>query len=131
MPVAITAVYAALLALLLTALAINVTVQRNKQGVLFGDGGKPAMMRAMRMHGNSVEYMPIGVLLMGLYELDHGVSWVLHAIGIALIVGRLIYVAGIRNAEGPSAGRAIGVGLTWLTIIVVAALNLWQVWVRM
>jgi len=126
MPVMITALYGSILALLLTALAINVTVQRNKLGVSFGDGGKPQMMRMIRVHGNSAEYIPIGVLLMGLYELDGGRPLALHIAGIALIVGRLVYVAGIWNSDTPTAGRGIGIVLTWLTIAALAALNLWR-----
>lgn len=126
MPLMITALYASILALLLTALAVNVTIQRNRLGVLFGDGGKPAMMRAMRLHGNSAEYIPIGVVLMGLYELDGGLPLVLHVAGIALVVSRLVYIAGIWNADRPTAGRAIGIVVTWLTVAGLAAANLWQ-----
>jgi len=127
MPVAITAIYASISALLLIALAINVTVHRNKLGVLFGDGGKPQMIRMLRVHGNSAEYIPIGVILMGLYELDHGLPVALHVTGIALIVSRLIYIGGIWNADGVTAGRGIGIVLTWATIIALAVLNLWQI----
>ena len=126
MPLMITALYASILALLLTALAVNVTIQRNRLGVLFGDGGKPAMMRAMRLHGNSAEYIPIGIVLMGLYELDGGLPLVLHVAGIALVVSRLVYIAGIWNADRPTAGRAIGIVVTWLTVAGLAAANLWQ-----
>jgi len=127
MPIAITALYGAILALILTVLAINVTVQRNRLGVLFGDGGKPQMLRAIRVHGNSAEYIPIGVLLMGIYELNAELPLALHATGIALILGRLIYVGGVWNAETATAGRGIGIVLTWLTIAALAALNLWQI----
>jgi uncharacterized protein len=127
MPVAITALYAGILGLLLTVLAINVTVQRNRLGVSFGDGGKPQMLRMMRIHGNSAEYVPIGIVLMGLYELDGGLPLALHVTGIALIVGRLIYIGGVWNSERPTAGRGIGMVLTWLTIAALAALNLWQI----
>ncbi len=127
MPVAITALYAAILALLLTALAINVTVHRAKLGVLIGDGGNPTMLRIIRIHGNAVEYVPIGVLLMGLYELDGGLPLALHVAGIALIVGRLLYVWGLWNAADQNFGRATGPTITWLTIAALAVLNLWQI----
>jgi uncharacterized protein len=127
MPVAITALYAGILALLLVALAVNVTMHRNRLGVTFGDGAKPEMMRMIRVHGNSVEYVPIGVVLMGLYELNHGLPVALHVTGIALIVSRLIYVAGIWNSDRPTAGRGIGIVLTWATIVALAVLNFWQI----
>jgi len=127
MPVWITALYGAILALLLTALAVNVTRTRAKLRISFGDGGNPQMMRAMRLHGNTAEYVPIGVLLMGLYELDGGLAAALHASGIALIVGRIFYVAGVWDSDAVNFGRTTGVVLTWITIAALAVLNLWQI----
>ena len=126
MPVAITALYASILALIVTALAINVTAHRAKLKVEVGDGGNPTMLRMIRIHGNAVEYIPIGIVLMALYELDGGRPLALHAAGIALIVGRLVYIGALWNSAKPGALRAVAVTLTWLTIAALAVLNLWQ-----
>jgi uncharacterized protein len=68
MPVAVTAIYTSVLALLILALAINVTRHRAKLKVGLGDGGNPQMLRMIRLHANAVEYAPIGLLLMGVYR---------------------------------------------------------------
>lgn len=65
MPLPITALYAAILAIILTALAINVTVHRGKLKVPIGQGDNPTMLRMIRIHGNSAEYIPTALLLMG------------------------------------------------------------------
>jgi uncharacterized protein len=127
MPVTITALYAAILALLMTALAINVTMTRNRLKVSLGDGGNEEMLRMIRLHGSAAEYIPIGLLLMGLYELNHGLPVALHAAGIALVVGRLSFVTAFWKAGEPGAARGIAAVLTWLTIAALAALNLWQI----
>jgi len=127
MPVWITALYAGILALLIVALGINVTVHRWKYRVTLGDGGNPQLRRVIRMHGNSVENVPICVLLMGLYELDGGLPLALHAAGVALVAGRLLFVGPLWNNDGPSAIRATGVTVTWLTTIGLAVLNLWRI----
>ena len=127
MSVHITALYAGVLALLLIALAINVTVNRNKLKVSLGDGGNAQMLRMTRLHGNAVEYLPIGVVLMALYELDGGIALALHVAGIALIVGRVLYVLGMWSTAEAGFGRIAGMSLTWLTIAALAVLNLWQV----
>jgi len=127
LPVPITALYAGILALLVTALGINVTAHRAKFGVMLGDGDKPQLRRMIRIDGNVVEYVPIGLLLMGLYELDGGLTLALHAAGIALIVGRLMFVPGMLNTDGPNPVRASGVTLTWITIAALAVLNLWRI----
>jgi uncharacterized protein len=127
MTVPITALYAGILGLLITALAINVTVHRAKLKVDIGDGGNLQMLRMIRVHANAVEYVPLGLLLLGLYELDHGRPVALHAAGIALIVGRVLHVAGMWNTASLNFGRAAGPTVTWVTIAVLAVLNLWQI----
>lgn len=127
MPLAITALYAAVLALILMALAINVTVYRRRQRVPLGQGGNALMLRIVRMHGNAAEYIPIGLLLMAVYELNGGARPVLHVLGATLVLGRLLHAWGLGRAIGPSFGRASGQLLTWLAIIGLALANLLRI----
>jgi uncharacterized protein len=127
MPVWITAFYAAILALFIVACGVNVTAQRFKHHVMLGDGGNPELRRMIRIHGNSVENVPLCILLMGLYELDGGSPVILHIAGITLIIGRLLYTVILLKKEEPSAIRATGVTVTWLTTIGLAVLNLWLI----
>ena len=103
MTLPITALYAAILALIILALGINVTVHRVKLRVPLGDGGNPEMLRMIRLHGNAIEYMPLALILMALYELNGGLHWALHVIGIALIAGRLLQSWAMWGTEMPSA----------------------------
>ena len=58
MPAPITAAYAAVLAILIVVLGINVTMHRVKLQVPLGDGGNAQMLRMIRLHGNAAEYIP-------------------------------------------------------------------------
>jgi hypothetical protein len=127
MPLAITALYAAILGLILTLLAINVTVYRWRNRVPLGQGGNAQMLRIVRMHGNAAEYIPIGLLLMAVYELNGGARVVLHTLGGMLVLGRLLHAWGLGRSAGPSIGRATGQLLTWLAIIVLALVNLQRI----
>jgi hypothetical protein len=124
MSVPITAFYAGILALIFMALAINVTRHRAKLRVSIGDGGNPEMLRMIRLHGNAAEYIPFAVLLMALYELNGGWHSALHIVGVALIVGRLVQSWGMWGTEVPGLGRRMGQGMTWLSILGLALLNL-------
>lgn len=126
MPLSVTALYAAILALIILALGINVTVHRVKLRVSLGDGGNPVMLRMMRLHGNAIEYLPLALVLMALYELNGGWHWALHVIGIALIAGRLIQTWAMWGTDIPVPGRGIGQTTTWASIAVLALLNLWK-----
>ena len=111
----------------IVVLAMNVTLHRVTLRVSLGDGGKPQMHRMIRLHGSAVEYVPLGVLLMGLYELDGGSPFALHASGVALILGRLLFVAGVWNHDAANPIRGAAAVLTWLVIAALAILNLWQI----
>ena len=88
MTVSITALYAGILALIVLALAINVTAHRVKLRVPLGDGGNAQMRRMIRLHGNAAEYIPLALVLMAIYELNGGAHLGLHIVGIALVAGR-------------------------------------------
>jgi len=126
MPLPITALYAGILALILIALAINVTMHRVKLRVPLGDGGSVEMRRMIRLHGNAAEYIPLAIVLMAIYELNGGAHTALHAVGIALIVARVAQTLGMWSTDATNIGRQFGQGLTWLTLIALAVLNLWK-----
>jgi uncharacterized membrane protein YecN with MAPEG domain len=126
MPISITAFYAGILGLIIVALGINVTMHRVKLSVPLGDGGKPQMLRMIRLHGNAAEYVPLAILLMLIYEINGGWPTALHIIGIALVVGRLLQTWGMWGTDMPGFGRGTGQSLTWLSIAALAVLNFWK-----
>ena len=127
MTLSITAIYAAILALIILALGVNVTMHRVKLRISLGDGGNPQMLRMIRLHANAVEYVPIAVVLMAIYEINGGWHWALHVVGIALVAGRLIQTAGMWTTDVAGAGRKVGQSLTTLSIAALAVLNLAKV----
>jgi uncharacterized membrane protein YecN with MAPEG domain len=120
----ITAFYAGILALIVVALGINVTIHRVKLKVPLGDGGNAEMLRMIRIHGNAVEYLPLALILMLIYELNAGSHAALHAAGIALVAGRVMQSWDMWSSEIGGLGRRVGQSLTWLSIAVMALLNL-------
>jgi len=127
MSVSITALYAGILALIVIALAVNVTVHRVKLRVPLGDGGNVEMRRMIRLHGNAAEYIPLALVLMAIYELNSGSHTALHVIGITLIAGRVIQTWGMWATDMTNIGRQIGQSLTWLSVAALAVLNLAKV----
>ena len=124
MPLPITALYAGILALIVVALGINVTMHRARLRVPLGDGGNPEMLRMIRLHGNAVEYLPLALVLMAIYEANGGWHWALNAIGIALIVARLLQSWNMWNTATAGFGRISGQSLTWLSIAALAVLDI-------
>jgi len=118
MPFRVTALYAGLNGLILLVLAIRVARQRGISQVGLGTGGDAALERASRIHGNAVENIPIVLILLGLAEACGSSPVLLHGIGIALTLGRLLHAWGLTQSPGRSFGRAAGIGLTWLVLAV-------------
>jgi uncharacterized protein len=114
----ITALYAGLLGFLVIVLATRVVLARRTSEVGLGDGGDDDLLRRIRVHGNAVENIPIGLLLILILELNGGSSGLLHGLGASLTAARVAHAQGLTSSAGASPGRLIGTTLTWITIAV-------------
>lgn len=117
----ITALYAALLALLLVALAGHVVHIRIREKIALGDASNKAMLRAVRVHANAVENIPIALVLMLLLELNGGSAVALHAYGEVLFVARLMHAYGMVQKRTTNRWRQFGIVLTWLVTLGLSA----------
>lgn len=118
MPFTITMFYAGLLALVFLALALRVVRLRRSLQVGLGSGGHEVLDRAVRAHANFAEYVPLVLLLLALVEAGTAAPvWLVHLLGLVLLVGRLIHgFLGLNRRSGYSAGRFWGTFLTWLVM---------------
>ena len=120
-----TALYAALLGLVLLVLSFRVISLRIKEKVNLGDGGKPALEKCIRAHANFAEYTPLCLILIGLAESLHAQPMALHGLGAALLIGRILHGYGISRTPQFIPGRFIGMNLTFLVLAASAGLCLW------
>ncbi|MBL8659277.1 MAG: MAPEG family protein [Rhodospirillales bacterium] len=116
----VTALYAAILALILLVLSMRVIAVRRRSRVAIGDGGDDTLARRIRAQGNFTEYVPIALILMLAAEQAGPPAWMLHALGVALVVGRITHAWSLSAHSIP--GRTIGMSLTFLVLIAGAAL---------
>jgi uncharacterized membrane protein YecN with MAPEG domain len=128
-PPLVTALWAALNALLALALAINVSRERRRLGVAIGDGGNAEMLQAIRLHANNAEYLALALVLLAIDEILGAPKLAVYVLGALLLLGRLLHAFGLGRSTGASAGRMVGMGLTWLVILFAAvyALYFWAV----
>jgi len=122
--VPITGLYAALCALVVLALALRVIVLRWSTRTGLGDGGDRRLARAIRVHGNAIEYVPLALILMLIAELGGANRMLLHGCGIALVAARIAHAYGLARTAGASTGRVLGTTVTFATIVVLAATTL-------
>ena len=117
-PMSVTLLYAGLNALILLTLAILTVRARVQTKTDIGTGDNVTMLKAVRAHGNAVEYVPLALILIGTLELAGAARPLLHGLGIALTAGRLAHAQGIYSSLGTSPGRLVGTLLTWLVYLV-------------
>ena len=123
-PPVITALYAALCAFIVLAFAVRIMVMRFRMRTGIGDGGDSRLARAIRIHGNAIEYVPIALVLLLVAELDGARPALLHGCGIVLVVARIAHALGLVRSPGLSLGRGIGVTGTVGVITVLAVFDL-------
>jgi uncharacterized membrane protein YecN with MAPEG domain len=124
---AITAAYAAVLALLFAALSAWVIAGRVKFRVHHGDGGAAMLNRRIRAHANFSEYVPMILGLVGLLEASGASRAVIHALLLVLLVARIMHPIGMVAPEASArqfAFRAPSVIATIAVLIVSAMLLL-------
>jgi hypothetical protein len=124
MSLPVTALYAALLALYFVWLATRVIKARRVHRVALGTGSHRLVERAVRAHGNFAENVPLALLLLALAEVNGLPGWALHALGVALLAGRVLHATGIAREPEEFRWRVLGMSLTFTMLIAAAAANL-------
>jgi len=83
-------------------------------------GVAPAVLRAVRAHGNAAETIPVGIAGLTLLALLDPAAplWLLHAGGLTLTAGRALHAVGLSAGE-LNAGRVGGMALTILALLLI------------
>jgi uncharacterized membrane protein YecN with MAPEG domain len=112
----VTPFYAAILALVLLVLSVRTIGLRRRLRIALGDGGHAEMQRAMRVHANFAEYVPLTLLLVAMFEAIGGARWFVHLLCIALVVGRVIHASGVSKVREDFRFRVAGMSLTFAAL---------------
>lgn len=123
----VTPLYAGILALFYVMLSLRVVGRRRGANISLGDGGDPQLQRRARGHGNFAEYAPFALLLIALLEIGGATPfWLLHLLGLTLVVARLLHGIALSYTQKWMFGRSVGMVLTFLVLVVAGVLCLWR-----
>ncbi|MFV1997944.1 MAG: MAPEG family protein [Acidiferrobacterales bacterium] len=120
----VTSIYAAIAGIIIVGLAFRVVQLRRRERVPLGYGENKHLRRAVRVHANATETIPIILILMILLEFNGGAAWQLHLFGNLMILGRLIHAWWLSRFSGKSFGRTWGTVLTWGVLVALAFANI-------
>ena len=122
----VTPLYAGLLALWFLLLTLRVVQERHRTHIAIGDGDDATLARRIRGHANFAEYVPLALLLLAILELSRFSIYVIHALGIALLVSRILHGYAFAFRTQFRFGVFWGVLLTVVVLAIEAVLCLYQ-----
>ena len=120
----VTALYAGLLAALFLALTFRVFAARYRAQVTLGTGGDRHLLRAVRVHANFAENVPLFLATLLAAELAGAPGPALHAAGVLMLLARALHAAGMSREPDIRPLRAAGALGTVLALALAAALAL-------
>lgn len=100
-------------------LSFRVIRLRRAHRVGIGDGGVPQLERAVRVHANFSEWVPLSLLALGAADLRGTPEPLIAVLGAVLVLARVAHADGLTRSIGSSAVRTAGVGGT-VTVLLVA-----------
>ena len=115
--------YIGLNLILTLVLAILVVRQRAKHDISLGTGGNEDLERAMRAHGNNVEYVAIALPGLIALALLGASTMLIHVAGLLVTLGRVGHAIGITNEV--TVFRQIGTLATWIGVLALGGGCLW------
>jgi uncharacterized membrane protein YecN with MAPEG domain len=95
-------------------LALAVVGARRRAGQSLGEGGDPALLRAIRRHGNYAENAAIFVVCLALLEMLGAARWFVAALAALFIVGRVLHAIGLSRPATSNRWRVAGAVATAL-----------------
>ncbi|MCR6662593.1 MAG: MAPEG family protein [Luteimonas sp.] len=122
----ITLLIASLHVLLYLWLTVRVITRRKASRIGIGTGGNEVLARAVRVHANFGEYVPLGLLLLALLELSGIRPALLWVFGIGLLLARILHAIGLGGSAGVSFGRFGGMLLTLGVLLAMAITGIWR-----
>ena len=109
--------YAAFLAILFVYLSIRTIGLRRSLKIGIGHANNEKMLRAMRVHANFSEYVPLSIILLSFVELHKAHDAILHGLCLLLVVSRCLHAYGVSQENEKFKFRVVGMTMTFSTIL--------------
>ena len=101
----------------LTGLSLRTLRMRRRLKIAIGDAGNQAMLRAMRVHSNFAEYVPLSLLLLYFAETSGANPGFVHLLALCLLAGRLAHAFGVSQVDENYRFRVFGMTMTFATLV--------------
>ncbi|NBW99496.1 glutathione S-transferase [bacterium] len=120
----ITLILSSVMGLMCVWLALQVIKNRRKHQVSLGDGGIDELTRAIRAHGNFVEYVPLSLILLACSELNQAPLLVVTGFAVLIFLGRAFHAYAFLGGKDHFKPRIFGMKLTLYGLVALSVFNL-------
>jgi len=118
--------YLSLLSALAIFLTISVVKMRLKTNIGLSHGNDESLTRKIRVQANLLENLLPFAILFVLAEMSGFYAIFLHVVGAVFLLARMAHAYGFSQTSGKSPGRYYGTVASWLMIIALIGVNLYQ-----
>lgn len=98
--------------------AVRIIRLRIRLRISIGDGNNPELQRMIRVFGNFIEYVPLGLIMLIGLEIAQAPTWYIHFCGMTLLLGRLLHAVGLSHPGPAGRARVAGMVLTFTSLFV-------------
>jgi uncharacterized membrane protein YecN with MAPEG domain len=108
--------------LILFAIVLQVRVIRIRRSKLIGvgHGNDRELEKAVRVHGNFVENAGFAISALILLAATSASIYIIHAVGLLMLIGRISHAIGLTSTAGTSSGRVGGMVMTFSALVIAA-----------
>jgi uncharacterized protein len=121
----ITSLYAGFLGLILFLISMETIKARRAHKISIGVGPNNEIATVVSAHANFVAYVPLLLLLLFFAENSSLISnLIIHALGFAIFLGRLLHYFAFRGPKMNFKWRTLGMYLTLWPLIILGFINI-------
>jgi len=122
----VTPLFAAILAVVYIWLSCRVIQRRLGKNISIGSAGDKDLEKAIRVHGNFGEYVPISLVLLWFLETIVYSSTLAFILGCVLVASRFAHIIGLNDTATKMMFRRAGTLGTFAVILITSAVLIWH-----
>jgi len=125
----VTSLFCAVLTFIFMRLSFQVVSIRKHTQLWLRPDGNEALERAIRAQTSFITYVPIGVVMVACLELNGAPWYLLVFMAMFLVIGRVLYIAGVTDPNCTEKKRNLGIAFTFAALLCLGVLNiLWPLY---
>ena len=118
----ITGLYLGIFAIVQVGMIVWIARSRIRERIVLGTGNSDVLEAKTRVYGNFTEVVPPAILLMLISELGGAPLWIVHWMGVLMILSRISHAIGLIKPPGYGPYRMAGMLFAMAVLLIGAGI---------